>query len=151
MGNERVVEVPKVESHPMFSAAFIERSSRVLPRTGLAFRGAEHQGPQGLLTGQSSTAFRGAEHQGLQGLLTPKIELNSILWSRTSRPSRSSRFTPPRTELNNVLWSFWKNFHIFQVLAVIVCYFHEPLASGFFLGGVSLLRQWIRILRQFGG
>ena len=67
MGNELVVEVPKIESYSMFSAAFLLRSG-LLPE-GSGFRRAENQGLQGFLSGLSLSPFRGAEHLGHQGSL----------------------------------------------------------------------------------
>ena len=98
MGNERVVEVLKIVSHLTFLDAFIERSSRV-PRTGLAFRGAEHQGLQGscpvnsvswrdhethegLRPGHNSTEFCGAEHD--EGFLSGQSSTAFWSWRQSS-------------------------------------------------------------------
>ena len=67
--------MPKFESHPMFSSAFLEccrgadlQSS--FSGQGLsAFRGAGHEAHDGLLREQSSTAFPDADHHKLLGFL----------------------------------------------------------------------------------
>ena len=82
MGSELVVEVPKIVSHPMCSAVFVERSSSFPPETGSAFRGAEHQGHRGFL---------------------PALSSDCVSWSRTFR---SSRRYPVQQRLVEVLKIF---------------------------------------------
>ena len=93
-GNELVVEVPKIVSHPMFSAAFVERSSRFPPGTGSPFREqnievikvfSPDRVQQRCVVKRIKVIKVFAQDRVQQRFVEQNTKIIKVFWSRTSR------------------------------------------------------------------
>ena len=134
MGAELVVEVPKTVSHPMFSAASVERSSTYLP--GPSYTAFWDKAQQRLVE-QFLSVFKAVPKDRIQQRFLelikscsrpcPKTGFSSSVWRSSKRSPgtgfssgrRSSRFSC-RKELSDSSW-WWSFVEVLKDFSAVAC------------------------------